>query len=270
MGRSSDLDDSFDRSDGGDAKAMAPGGSGLFDAPVGLESKSRFQPICGTFGCTLPNNHRGLHALPEDEEGGPRRKRSKAVEPDARTSGRGSSPQPARRPVKAPASTPVDDEVGEPPLTAAASSKSSVPPAPPSSDDGMTNLVRVPLEPREGLCKKMQFCQRAKNHPGVRLSQRAFSRVPSLDVLLGALASKRAAKRSRCAAAEPSQHPPVRALAACFAQACARPQSRASRRSAAFGPFATAARARSQRRATRTRSTAGERKGTQESAVSLR
>lgn len=29
---------------------------------------------CGTFGCTLPNNHRGLHVLPKDEMLGKRRR----------------------------------------------------------------------------------------------------------------------------------------------------------------------------------------------------
>ena len=38
--------------------------------------------LCGTYGCTLPNNHRGLHQFPQDES---RRKRAK---PDTSSTGR--------------------------------------------------------------------------------------------------------------------------------------------------------------------------------------
>lgn len=31
-------------------------------------------PRCGTFGCTLPNNHRGLHKLPQEEASRKRRR----------------------------------------------------------------------------------------------------------------------------------------------------------------------------------------------------
>ena len=62
---------------GGPLNEMEGGESsqdGLFD-PLPPRYMPPLQHMCGTYGCTLPNNHRGLHKIPEDEASTSRKRR---------------------------------------------------------------------------------------------------------------------------------------------------------------------------------------------------
>ena len=75
------------------AKEPAPLGSKFGDWVT------EFGPaLCGTFGCTLPNNHSGLHRLPPGATDGPRGRRGKREEPVCQPVSNG---PPARKPKKA-------------------------------------------------------------------------------------------------------------------------------------------------------------------------
>ena len=52
------------------------------DEPAGTEAGRGFFLRCGTYGCTLPNNHRGLHKLPDDDSSRKRR-RPQLLEPSS-------------------------------------------------------------------------------------------------------------------------------------------------------------------------------------------
>ena len=137
------------------------GPSGLFDPVVpGLTITSHKQkkPPCGTFGCTLPNNHAGLHNLPIDMMSGGRAPRERTKKPR------------------------IDDEVLLPPAPARSSAarppadrrphdrpdKKAVPTAGPrkASSQSRAPAMRPLVEVHE-VCKKVPFCQRAANHPGL-------------------------------------------------------------------------------------------------------
>ena len=65
--------------------------------------------LCGTFGCTLPNNHRGLHRLPQQEEPG-RRKRAKMEAADKSGGGDGPDDPDADSEMRSDPAEPDDQE----------------------------------------------------------------------------------------------------------------------------------------------------------------
>jgi hypothetical protein len=107
--------------------------------------------LCGTFGCTLPNNHSGLHRLPEND--GRARKRTKPLDIDTFWTGAGGQ---------------SSSSAG-----AAAGPSQHRPPKEPRAFKERAYRKEDSPEPRSiehvrGLCKKTAFCQRFKNHPGAR------------------------------------------------------------------------------------------------------
>ena len=114
--------------------------------------------LCGTYGCTLPNNHRGLHCLPVGDQGRSSRKRAKTEKLDEVFE---ENDPPASQEPDAP-----DEDLSDEDLPAA-------PPRPKPSyaRDSVSQTYAPearPIEAVAGLCKKTPYCQRYKNHPGAR------------------------------------------------------------------------------------------------------
>ena len=131
---------------------------------------------CGTYGCILANNHRGLHCFPAGaEEGRASRKRSKPDDAQDANGGRSGSAAPSADIAAA-----DDDADGEQVDDDDEAADSAAPPAPRKAQKGggkpPASKPPAPEAARPtiyvaGLCKKIPFCQRLKNHPGAPLAR---------------------------------------------------------------------------------------------------
>ena len=125
------------------------------DGIPGLGGSRRQQPLCGTFGCILPNNHRGLHQLPTDDEG--RRKRPKFD----KAASVGNSKE-----MGAVDQTALGDDVDDKESDGRGYDM-------PGDDDDGDAVAEVQVErkvagvhPKVKLCRKTPHCSRYFNHPG--------------------------------------------------------------------------------------------------------
>ena len=129
------------------------------DDNSGLSTDGKPIVMCGTYGCTLPNNHKGLHCFPVEEGAGRgARKRAKVVEPD--------------EDAAAASAAAADDDPEDPNDSANESEAAEKAPSSKAGRGPRQPKVTVAPEPRPqeavaGLCKKTPFCQRLKNHPGL-------------------------------------------------------------------------------------------------------
>ena len=109
----------------------------------------REKPLCGTFGCTLPNNHRGLHRIPSEEGPTGRGRRARS---DARREPAAGPPERSK-----PASQPSDED--------ASASASSWP-----ARDVASGAAEEAGEEAEGnpyRCPRHPLCVRGRKHPGL-------------------------------------------------------------------------------------------------------
>ena len=187
--------------------------------------------LCGTYGCTLPNNHRGLHALPAGDQGRSSRKRAKTEKLDEVFE---ETDPPATQDPDAR----YDDLSDEDPPAA--------PPRLPTKPPAQTSAPEPrPIEAVAGLCKKTPYCQRYKNHPGARPRTQpphAPAKPPRAE-----------GKQTFVPRALPSKYGRyAHACSSCVCeQACARPPRLATRLCVAPSHFGTPERAASRPHATR-------------------
>ena len=134
------------------------------DPRVDLGAPGRAIHLCGTFGCTLPNNHRGLHRIPSADQAEGRRKRLKPEKSDVKT-GQGRTGASASADAEDEyADAYVDAELPPPPTAAASAHQSAFFELPERERDG--GGKKLSADKKQLLCKKTAYCQRFLNHPG--------------------------------------------------------------------------------------------------------
>lgn len=148
---------------------------GLFDAVPGVDGRRNASTVhlCGTFGCTKPNNHPGLHEVFDSDGRGGRRggsaRGTSMSEAELASRSQPSRSVPTDRDFSTGSDPPHETAEGEPsPAPAEASAPAPGPESKPAVEEEEENppFVRVPLVGRDDLCKKLHNCQRTKNHPG--------------------------------------------------------------------------------------------------------
>ena len=161
--------------------------------------------LCGTYGCTKPNNHRGLHAIPiqtdssRGRRGGGARVSSRGQgEVPSRSPSRSAAPAPPSRDAKSPlnvppeASKPVSEPVGATQQAVAAETE------PLHEEDEVAPPERKALAARADVRREPRPSQRIDNYPGAR--QPRCPSAASALALRKSAADARRARTFRCMA----------------------------------------------------------------------
>lgn len=172
--------------------------------------------LCGTYGCTKPNNHRGLHAIPiqtdssRGRRGGGARVSSRGQgEVPSRSPSRSAAPAPPSRDAKSPlnvppeASKPVSEPVGATQQAVAAETE------PLHEEDEVAPPERKALAARADVRREPRPSQRIDNYPGARQP-----RCPSAASALARTGKARPTRENAHSVAWPSRHMPTPAICA--------------------------------------------------------